>query len=206
MCPTGRPYSRSCCPVGPASHCTTRSCCMKAAASFWTPTARPRPSPRLQETTPSCFWAGSLSPQWDLSLKTVRNFLVFFSSINLHSFEVELFKNLHVGFDFVFLSTASPPKVQPRYDLDLDASYAKVQTSLWTISSTRTGDSVDWLMVLLLFRLSQETLDICGRPQSRCWYIRNWCEKEFEVWCKSTSVQRFDLSWRRTAHPAGMFV
>lgn len=35
------------------------------------------------------------------------------------------------------VSTASPPKVQPRYDLDLDASYAKVRPQTHALFSTR---------------------------------------------------------------------
>lgn len=68
---TGRRCSKSCSLAGPASLCTTRSCCMRGAASSSTPTARPRPSPRPPETIPSCLSAASLSPLSDSSLKTV---------------------------------------------------------------------------------------------------------------------------------------
>ena len=125
---TGRRCSRSCCPAGAASRCTTRSCCTRAAASSSTPTARPRPSPKPPETIPSCSWAASPSPPWAWSLKTVRSFLLLFFCLMTRVRRVSVWTPGSFNDLNTFVSTASPPKVQPRYDLDLDASYAKVLT------------------------------------------------------------------------------
>ena len=125
---TGRRCSRSCCPAGAASRCTIRSCCTRAAASSSTPTGRPRPSPKPPETIPSCSWAASPSPPWAWSLKTVRSFLLSFFCLMNRVRRVSVWTPGWVNDLNPFVSTASPPKVQPRYDLDLDASYAKVLT------------------------------------------------------------------------------
>lgn len=84
--------------------------------------------------------------------------------------------------------TACPPKVQPRYDLDLDASYAKVR---YYRSDITVMNQEPWVMCVCVCRRLQVMWDICGRHQTLCSSIRSWWGKASEDWCELTNDTRW---------------